>query len=293
MSSSVRITTLKNLLKPGCGKRRRHPAIGCHKYDLEIDHERSTDFCAYTAEALRVAYVDPQYLASVLDREGFAGVRKLLEERFPSPDNPFSVRTGDFGEVIGHVVLEDIFGLTIPVLKLRFKINWEKAAFGVDIVAFRLDEHQPERDAVVFAEVKTSKDKDYGVVDVFKEIESLVGEGHSVARNKMRNAVRFVSERLFDQGQYELERRIYRFLDCYTHPDYVEAFFPLLVRDSQTWKDDALDEVALEKLDPDRVVLCIVLIGQLENAVSRAYELAASVEASGQAGIPSADSNSV
>jgi Holliday junction resolvase-like predicted endonuclease len=213
----------------------------------------------------------------VLEREGFSGVAKLLEEKFPSEDNPFSVRTGDFGEVVGHMVLQDLFGFTIPVFKLRYKTNWERAAFGIDIIAFRLHDNDPQKDTVVFAEVKTSKTKDYGVKTVFEEIESLVAEGLSEARQKMRNAVRFVSERLFEQQQYELERRIYRFLDCYTNPHYVEAFFPFLVRDKRTWGEDALDGIVVNKLDPNRVVLCVFLIGNLEEAIQAAYEIAAKI----------------
>jgi hypothetical protein len=241
---------------------------------LEVDDGRCQEFHAYTAEALREAYVDPEYLISVFEREGFSGVSKLLEEKFPTEDGPFSVRTGDFGEVIGHVVLRDLFGLTIPVFKLRYKTNWEKAAFGIDIIAFRLHDEHPQQDAVVFVEVKTSKTKNYGVKEVFKEVESLVAEGQSEIKQKMRNAVRFVSERLFEQRQYELEQRIYRFLDCYTNPQYIEAFFPFLVRDKQTWEEDALDGIALNQVDPERVVLCVFLIGDLEKAVHCAYEIA-------------------
>lgn len=269
--------TLKNILTPTPTKRRRHPAIGCHQYDLEVDDDQYQKFHAYAGEALREAYVDPAYLASVFEREGFSGVAKLLEEKFPSEDNPFSVRTGDFGEVVGHIVLQDFFGLTIPVFKIRYKTNWEKAGFGVDIIAFRLHDKNPQEDTVVFAEVKASKTKDYGVKKVFEEIEALVDEVQSETKQKMRNAVRFVSERLFEQQQYELERRIYRFLDCYTNPHYIEAFFPFLVRDKRTWGEDALDEIVLEKLDPDHVVLCIFLVSDLEKAVQAAYEIAAKV----------------
>jgi hypothetical protein len=163
---------------------------------------------------------------------------------------------------------------TIPVFKIRYKTNWEKATFGIDIIAFRLHDRNPEEDTVVFAEVKASKAKDYGVKEVFEEIEILVDEKQSKAKQKMRNAIRFVSERLFEQGQYELERRIYRFLDCYTNSNYIEAFFPFLVRDKRTWGEDALDGIVLDKLDPDRVILCVFLIGDLEKAVQVAYERA-------------------
>jgi hypothetical protein len=286
MSSGVRSRNIKRLLKSGSGKRCRHQTIGCEKYDLEIELARSAEFCAYAGEALLEAYVDPQYLASVLQREGFSGGQKLLEERFPPTDAPFGVRIGDFGEVVGHMVLEDFFGFTIPVMKLRFKTNWDRAAFGIDIIAFRLDDQDPHKDTVAFAEVKTSKQRDTGVVEVFREIASLAAEGQSEARNKMRNAVRFVSERLFEQGQHELEQRIYRFLDCYTNPHHVEGFFPFLVRDASTWADEALDSVEQKTVAAPRVVLCVVMIGDLEETVQAAYDAAARVTENGEAEAP-------
>lgn len=269
--------SLEHLLSPTSGSHRQHPSIGCYQYDLEVDDEQHDKFLTYAAKALREAYVAPEYLVEVFKREGFPGVARLFEERFPSGDNrlSISVRTGDFGEVVGHTVLQDLFGFTIPVFKIRYKTNWEKAAFGIDIIAFRVHPEDERQDTVAFAEVKTSKTKDYGVKQVFDEVELLVAEGQSEAKQKMRNAVRFVSERLFEQGHYELERRIYRFLDSYTNPHYIEAFFPFLVRDKATWNEDALDGVQLDKLDPAQVVLCIFKVGDLEKAIQVAYEVAA------------------
>lgn len=230
-------------------------------------------------EALREAYVDPEYLAAILQREGFDGTAKLLEERFPSTENKLAanVRIGDFGEVITQAVFKDLYDLQIPVIKIRYKTNWDKAAFGVDVIAFRLNDTDPTGDSIVFAEVKASSQKSYGVRDVFEEVEDLATEGQSETRQKMRNAVRFVSERLFEQGQHELEQRIYRFLDCYTNPEFVEAFVPFLVRDKRTWGEDALEGITLNSLDPDNVRLFIFLVDDMGKAVRAAYELAAKV----------------
>ena len=156
-------------------------------------------------------------------------------------------------------------------MKLRYKTNWEKSAFGVDIVAFHLHTSDPSQDAVVFSEVKASKQRDYGVDKVFDEINLLVEEGQPESKQKMRNAVRFVSERLFAEKQFELEKRIYRFLDCYTNPEYVEAFFPFLVRDKATWENDALSGKTLQKPEPDKVILCVFLLDDFENTMNSVY----------------------
>ncbi len=263
--------SLINLLTPNSTNPTQHPSLKCRFYNLEINRLEDHDYLEYASNSLREAYVDNGYLSSVFTREGFEGVTKLFSERFPPPSNDFGVRSGDFGEVIAHMVLQDVFGHTIPVMKLRYKTNWEKAAFGVDVVAFHLHPSDPSQDAVVFSEVKTSKQKDYGIDKVFDEISLLVEEGQPETKQKMRNAVRFVSERLFGEKQFELERRIYRFLDCYTNPKYIEAFLPFLVRDKATWNNDALDGKTFQKPEPDKVILCVFLLDNLEDTMNAIY----------------------
>ncbi len=272
-------TGLTDFLTPESVHPQRDPTIKCLKYSLEIEDRFLPSYHSYAAQAVQGAYVDPKYLAQVLDREGFTGVAKLFKEKYPSADDPFSVRIGDYGEVVGHLLLHDVFGLTIPVVKIRYKTNWEKAAFGIDIIAFRFCKDDPSRDTVIFAEVKTSHQKTYGVTKVFEEIDQLVRDGQPTAKQKMRNAVRFVSERLFEQQQYELEKRIYRFLDCYTNPHYIETFFPMLVRDKRTWDETPLAEVKLTNANPDKVTLCILLIPNMQDAVAIAYAEPANIEA--------------
>jgi hypothetical protein len=270
--------TLKDYLKPGCTQRSTHPTLGCVWFNLTLIEEKLDEYVVYAAQAVRESYVDSKYLASVFRHEGFDGVARLFSDKLPPEDNRFGVRTGDFGEIIGHTVLQDLLGCKIPVQKLRYKTNWEKAAFGVDIIAFRLDDQDDSKDAVIFAEVKASKTKAYGVKDVFEEITSLVEVSQPEAKQKMRNAVRFVTERLFEQKQFDLEKRIYRFLDCYTHPQYIEAFCPLLVRDKRTWKDDALDAIALSDPQPNRVILCIFIFDDLERTIQAVFDKAANME---------------
>lgn len=272
-------TRLTNFLTPASAQPQRDPLLKCLKYNLEIEDHFLPDFHSYAASAIQEAYVDPKYLAQVLDREGFTGVAKLFEEKFPPADDPFSVRIGDYGEVVGHLLLRDVLGLTIPVVKIRYKTNWEKAAFGIDIIAFRFCKEDPSHDTVVFAEVKASNQKAYGVTKVFEEIDQLVKDGQPTAKQKMRNAVRFVSERLFEQQQYDLEKRIYRFLDCYTNPHYIETFSPILVRDKRTWEESPLSDVKLSNVSPDRLTLCIFVIQNLQDAVAAAYAEPVNIEA--------------
>jgi hypothetical protein len=269
--------TLLKFLSSDSDKTQTHPTLGCLYLNMEVESSIKEEYIEYISKAIRETYVDSNYLSTVMEREGFDGVAKLFKERFEN-NKDFGVRTGDFGEIVGHTVLMDIFGYSIPIFKIRYKTNWNKAAFGVDIIAFRLDENDPGNDAVVFGEAKASTQKEYGVEKVFEEIQQLVEDGQSEAQQKMRNAVRFVSERLFELKQYDLERRIYRFLDCYTKPRYIQAFYPFLIRDKSTWTDDVLQKVVIEKPEPNQITLCVFIIEDLDKVIDTAYEKATKLE---------------
>ena len=107
---------LKTLLTPNSKNHTQHPSLKCRFYNLEISQIEKQAYLAYASKLLREAYVDNDYLSSVLSREGFEGVTKLFSERFPPVSNEFGVRSGDFGEIIAHMVLQDVFDHTIPVL---------------------------------------------------------------------------------------------------------------------------------------------------------------------------------
>ena len=92
----------------------------------------------------------------------------------------------------------------------------------------------------------------------------------------MRNAVRFVSERLIEQKNYEMETRISRFLNCFNNPRFIEAFFPFLIREKNTWNSDVLDSMVVSK--PNRVVLCVVTMEDLEKIIEEAYKKAIQLE---------------
>lgn len=270
-------TTLINFLSPGSDKTQTHPTLGCLYLNMEVASSSREQYLEYISKAVRETYVDTNYLSTVMEREGFDGVAKLFKERFEK-NKDFGVRTGDFGEIVSHTILMDILGYSIPIYKIRYKTNWNKAAFGVDIIAFHLDENDSSKDTVVFGEAKASTQKDYGVEKVFEEIQQLVEDGQSEAQQKMRNAVRFVSERLYDLKEFDLEKRIYRFLDSYTNPHFIEAFYPFLIREKKTWATDVLEKIVLKKPEPERVTLCVFIVENLDDLIQDAYKRAANME---------------
>lgn len=248
-----------------------HATLKCKTVYFNMDEDATDEFIRFAGSALREAFIDNDYILTIFRREGFDGVAKIFQERFEKDKYDFGVEMGDFGEVVAHIILQDHFEYCIPIMKIRYKTNWKKSSFGVDIVSFNLCDQDPSKDTVIFSEVKASKTKAYGVEDVFNEITKLVEEGQSISNQKMRNAIRFISERLHEQKDVELEKRLYRFIDCYSNPDYIETFTPILVRDKDTWNDDALECITITKPEPNKLTLCIFTINDLEDVCEATY----------------------
>ena len=249
----------------------KHHHLGCVYQYYEIKRGDDPEFFDFLRERVKNSYIDAGYLANVLKNEGFAGIAQLLEDKFPSKNALFNVRTGDFGEAVTEILFEDVFDLTIPVKKLRYKTNRDKASFGIDVIAFKLAENEAD-DVIVFSEIKASKNKTYGIDDVIQETDELAAHSDK-GKQKIRTTIRFISERLFSEGQRELETRISKFLEKKTNQNVTESYIPCLIRDIATWGHDALDNKSFANSPPERTLICVCALESLEKAMDEAYKI--------------------
>jgi len=72
----------------------------------------------------------------------------------PKGENQFdkNVRQGDWGEILSGLIASYFQGLTIPINKLQWKYNKDKAVFGTDLIAF--NEGDKIKD-IYYYEIKT------------------------------------------------------------------------------------------------------------------------------------------
>lgn len=253
-----------------------HTHLNCLYQYYEIKRGEDSEFYNFLRARVKDSYIDAMYLAKVLRDEGFTGVAKLLEDTYPSANANFGVRPGDFGEVVTEILLEDVFEYFIPVKKLRYKTNKDKSSFGIDVIAFKLADCKND-DAIVFSETKTSKEKAYGIDDLIQEIDELAGCTDK-GKQKIRSTIRFVSRRLFSEGQYELETRISKFLEKIPDPSNEESYIPCLIRDTATWNHNALDNKCFTSAPIDRTIICVCALENLERTIDEAYEIPRSTD---------------
>jgi len=249
----------------------KHQYLRCGYHYYEIKRGDDHEFFEFLRERVKDSYVDARYLAKVLKNEGFPGVAQLLEDTFPSEKAQFGVRTGEFGEVVTEILFEDVFDLLIPVKKLRYKTNRDKASFGIDVIAFKLADNEAD-DEIVFSEIKASKNKTYGIDEVIQETDELAAHSDK-GRQKIRTTIRFISQRLFEDKQYELDNRISKFLEKSPDQQTTTSYYPCLIRDTETWGHDALDNKCFVNTPLGRTLVCVCALESLQKAIEEAYKI--------------------
>jgi hypothetical protein len=62
----------------------------------------------------------------------------VLKQVIPAENNQFdrNVRQGDWGEILASLIVTYFQKLEIPINKLQWKMNKDKAVFGTDLIAF-------------------------------------------------------------------------------------------------------------------------------------------------------------
>lgn len=84
-----------------------------------------------------------------------AEIRKYVQDQvIPKDENQFdrNVRQGDWGEILSGIIVSYFQNLLIPINKLQWKFNKDKAVFGTDLIAFNNSEKIED---IYYYEIKT------------------------------------------------------------------------------------------------------------------------------------------
>lgn len=87
-------------------------------------------------------------------------IKKYVKEQvIPKEENQFdrNVRQGDWGEILTILIISKFQNLEIPINKLQWKFNKDKAVFGTDLLAFNKGE---KIENIYYYEIKTRLNPD-------------------------------------------------------------------------------------------------------------------------------------
>ena len=139
-------------------------------------------------------YIDPESIASTLERLGKPAAAKKLRTKLPQEK---IMRSGDLGEILGMEYIDNQTQYFVPIKKLRWKDHQEMAMKGEDVIGIRLIETS-QKPHFLKTEVKSRKKLQ--TEDVQNARSTLnVNEGRPTP-----HALAFLGERLREGGSTKL-----------------------------------------------------------------------------------------
>lgn len=193
-----------------------------HRSLTKKDSNQS-DFLTTIKDWLRKHHASPDVLQrdreykEALERQGLPYTRT----RFPSTPN---TQKGNWAEIVLAEYIVASCDATIPVYRLRYNTNIEQSMKGDDVLAFDLD-CEPVRLIVGEAKFRTTPSK-----QVVEEIITALEKAH---RASLPASLPFVTDRLFEQGNDEVGRKLMDFNMLLATDRLQIDYVGLLVSDSR------------------------------------------------------------
>lgn len=220
------------------------------------------DLLAYLGNEVSSNLIDPEYLKQIAEIAGLTTVRQYLDEYVIT--NVTSTKNGDFGEILGSLMLREKEDYLIPIHKLRYREtkNWSPRL--TDILALKVSDDIVQ--LVCYAEVKTRTKPDNGAG---KEGYERLKKDSEVPHPEI---LHFVSARLWDTKNWPVLKLILQVFS--SRADYVREFRLFLIYDRDAWRAKVLD--AIEEVQPDinNFSVQVVLLSSLQCLIDDCYSKA-------------------
>lgn len=199
-------------------------------------------------------------------------IRSYVKEQvIPKEKNQFdrNVRQGDWGEILAALIVSKFQNLEIPINKLQWKFNKDKAVFGTDLIAFNKGEKIED---IYYYEIKTRLNPDkkegknpnrhYIAVWAYQSL-------YKDEQSPTETIANFLEQLYFEKEDYDAATK---FQDIVKNPNnYNRKFELFLIIEKSKFIDEILKELngLPPKLNPLNVT--IVFIDNLGKLVKETW----------------------
>lgn len=253
--------------------------IKSSKYSFQIVHiteknKLDTAFINYLKEQILISYrplsfYQNHFSSYATDDE----IRNYVKEIIPDNNTQLdrNVRQGDWGEVLACLIVTYFQNLKVPISKLQWKFNKNKAVFGTDLIAFNIDDEIKD---IHYYEVKTrqkpqekehikKKERYYISVLAYKSLEKDASSPTSSIAN-------FLEMFYFEKEDFDNANK---FKDITRFPQRYNSYFEIfLIFEKSNFRKILLDELEAlpPKLSPLKVTL--VFVDNLKQLVEKTWQ---------------------
>ena len=200
-------------------------------------------------------------------------IRNYVKEQvIPKEENQFdrNVRQGDWGEILTTLIVSKFQNLEIPINKLQWKFNKDKAVFGTDLIAFNKGEKIKD---IYYYEIKTrlnpnnkegkNPNRHYIAIWAYQSL-------HKDEQSPTETIANFLELLYYEKEDYDTASK---FKDIVKNPhNYNRKFELFLIIEKSKFIDEILKE--LNELPPelDPLNVTIVFIDNLGKLVKETWQ---------------------
>jgi len=248
------------------------------KYVFKLFHitekrEPNDELVRFLQEKIITSYRNIDFYKRRLESVSENKIREYVKKYvIPSDENQFdkNVRQGDWGEILSALIVAYFQNLEIPINKLQWKINKNKAVFGTDLIAFNKGDEIKD---IYYYEVKTrltpqkkeGKNPNRNFITVIAHDTLLKDD---MAPNE---AIADFLARLFEERkEYDKSKK---FFDIVINPqNYNRNFELFFIIENSNFQEKILEE--LDNLPPqlDPLKVTIVFIDNLKQLVEKTWQ---------------------
>ena len=200
-------------------------------------------------------------------------IRQYVKEQvIPKDEHQFdrNVRQGDWGEILSGLIVSYFQNLIIPINKLQWKFNKDKAVFGTDLIAFNKGESIED---IYYYEIKTrvnpnkkeGKNPNRFYISIWAHNSLLKDE-----QSPTESIADFLERLYFEKEDYETASK---FKNIVKNPqDYNKKYELFLIVEKNKFIDEILKD--LNDLPPQLAPLTVtvIFINNLSSLVKRTWD---------------------
>ncbi len=219
------------------------------------------------ADRIRHAYISLQDLTEELKQEGHEQLSETLQNlefaKVPA------LRSGELAEIITTDLLRSA-GYIVPIERLRFKEDNDRAVPNCDTVGFYFDTNRSENDILCIGEAKCQATRGPKGKNIYQEGIDSLGTRDQIKRDK---AVQFIYKKLKIIAGIEIALHFKRFRSTFTDNNFQLRAKAVGLQDPKFWSPDLISK--LEKpIDYSQTEIDAVLIENCNLLIREAFERA-------------------
>lgn len=219
------------------------------------------------ADRIRHAYISLHDLTEELQEEGHEQLAETLRElKFAKVP---ALRSGELAEIIAADLMRSA-GYTVPLERLRFKEDNDRAVPNCDTVGFYFDVNDPHRDVLCIGEAKSQATRGKKDTNIYKNSMESLKTRDQMKRDK---AVQFVYEKLKKHVGVEIARCFKRFRSVFIEESFQLKAKAIGLQDSKFWTPDLIYDLEIPT-DYIQVEIDAVLIKNCNQLIHDAFERA-------------------